>query len=48
MTGGRQGAQPAEPQDGVDEILSSPLGKAVLGGLPDYAVSEMMDRDGPL
>ena len=33
---------------GVDEILSSPLGKAVLGGIAAFAMKEMMDRDGRL
>ena len=33
---------------GVDEILSSPLGKAVLGGLAAFAMIEMMDKDGRL
>jgi hypothetical protein len=32
----------------VDEILSSPLGKAVLGGIAAFAMKEMMDRDGGL
>src|SRR5215218_922951 len=38
----------AQQGGGVDEILSSPLGKAVLGGIAAFAMKEMMDRDGRL
>jgi hypothetical protein len=46
-------AQQTEPQQqqqrgGVDEILKSPLGKAVLGGIAAFALKEMMDKDGRL
>ena len=45
----RQRQQPqAQQGGGVDEILSSPLGKAVLGGIAAFAMKEMMDRDGRL
>jgi hypothetical protein len=44
----RQPPQPPEQRGGVDEILSSPLGKAVLGGLAAFAMKEMMDKDGRL
>jgi hypothetical protein len=40
--------QPEAQSGGVDEILSSPLGKAVLGGIAAFAMKEMMDRDGRL
>jgi hypothetical protein len=54
LFGGGDEAPPArqapEPQQrgGIDEILSSPLGKAVLGGIAAFAMKEMMDRDGRL
>jgi hypothetical protein len=44
----RQQPQPPEQRGGVDEILNSPLGKAVLGGLAAFARKEMMDKDGRL
>ena len=44
----RQRQQPQAQSGGVDEILSSPLGKAVLGGIAAFAMKEMMDRDGRL
>jgi hypothetical protein len=45
----RQRQQPqAQQGGGVDEMLSSPLGKAVLGGIAAFAMKEMMDRDGRL
>jgi hypothetical protein len=44
----RQRQQPQAQGGGVDEILSSPLGKAVLGGIAAFAMKEMMDRDGRL
>ena len=44
----RQRQQPQAPGGGVDEMLSSPLGKAVLGGIAAFAMKEMMDRDGQL
>jgi hypothetical protein len=37
--------QPQEQRGGVDEILSSPLGKAVLGGIAAFAMKEMMDKN---
>jgi hypothetical protein len=41
--------QPQQQQrGGVDEILSSTLGKAVLGGIAAFAMKEMMDKDGRL
>jgi hypothetical protein len=40
--------QPQAQGGGVDEMLSSPLGKAVLGGIAAFAMKEMMDRDGRL
>jgi hypothetical protein len=40
--------QPQSQGGGVDEILSSPLGKAVLGGIAAFAMKEMMDQDGRL
>ncbi|MDF2759193.1 MAG: hypothetical protein K0S99_1825 [Thermomicrobiales bacterium] len=44
----QQRQQPQAQRGGVDEILSSPLGKAVLGGIAAFAMKEMMDRDGRL
>ncbi len=44
----QQRQQPQAQSGGVDEILSSPLGKAVLGGIAAFAMKEMMDRDGRL
>jgi hypothetical protein len=44
----RQRQQPQAQSGGVDELLSSPLGKAVLGGIAAFAMKEMMDRDGRL
>lgn len=44
----QQRQQPQARGGGVDEILSSPLGKAVLGGIAAFAMKEMMDRDGRL
>jgi hypothetical protein len=44
----RQRQQPQAQGGGVDELLSSPLGKAVLGGIAAFAMKEMMDRDGRL
>jgi hypothetical protein len=44
----QQRQQPQAQGGGVDEILSSPLGKAVLGGIAAFAMKEMMDRDGRL
>jgi len=44
----RRRQQPQAQGGGVDEILSSPLGKAVLGGIAAFAMKEMMDRDGRL
>jgi hypothetical protein len=44
----RQRQQPQAQGGGVDDILSSPLGKAVLGGIAAFAMKEMMDRDGRL
>jgi hypothetical protein len=43
-------AHQAEPQQGggIDDILKSPLGKAVLGGIAAFALKEMMDKDGRL
>jgi hypothetical protein len=40
--------QPQAQGGGVDEILGSPLGKAVLGGIAAFAMKEMMDQDGRL
>jgi hypothetical protein len=37
--------QPQEQRGGVDEILSSTLGKAVLGGIAAFAMKEMMDKN---
>jgi hypothetical protein len=42
----QQRQQPQAQRGGVDEILSSPLGKAVLGGIAAFAMKEMMDQDG--
>lgn len=44
----QQRQQPQAQRGGVDEILSSTLGKAVLGGIAAFAMKEMMDRDGRL
>lgn len=44
----QQRQQPQAQGGGVDEILSSPLGKAVLGGIAAFAMKEMMDQDGRL
>jgi hypothetical protein len=44
----QQRQQPQAQGGGVDEILSSSLGKAVLGGIAAFAMKEMMDRDGRL
>jgi hypothetical protein len=44
----QQRQQPQAQGGGVDEILSSTLGKAVLGGIAAFAMKEMMDRDGRL
>ncbi len=40
---GQYRQQPQAQGGGVDEILSSPLGKAVLGGIAAFAMKEMMD-----
>lgn len=40
--------QTPEQRGGINEVLSSPLGKAVLGGIAAYAMKEMMDREGRL
>jgi hypothetical protein len=37
--------QPQEQGGGIGDILGSPLGKAVLGGIAAYAMKEMMDKD---
>jgi hypothetical protein len=37
--------QPQEQAGGIGDILGSPLGKAVLGGIAAYAMKEMMDKD---
>ena len=42
----QQRQQPQAQGGGVDDILSSPLGKAVLGGIAAFAMKEMMDQDG--
>jgi hypothetical protein len=42
---GQYRQQPQAQGGGVDEILSSPLGKAVLGGIAAFAMKEMMDRN---
>jgi len=39
---GQYRQQPQSQGGGVDEILSSPLGKAVLGGIAAFAMKEMM------
>jgi hypothetical protein len=44
----RQPPPAPQPRGGVDEILSNPLGKAVLSGLATFAMKEMLDRDGRL
>jgi hypothetical protein len=44
----QQRQQPQSQGGGVGDILSSPLGKAVLGGIAAFAMKEMMDRDGRL
>ncbi len=41
----QQRQQPQAQGGGVDEILSSPLGKAVLGGIAAFAMKEMMDKN---
>ena len=48
QTAPQQRQQPQAQSGGVDEILSSPLGKAVLGGIAAFAMKEMMDKDGRL
>ena len=51
LLGGGMGAPEPDPrrqepsQGGLGDILGSPLGKAVLGGIAAYAMREMMDRD---
>jgi hypothetical protein len=42
---GQYRQQPQAQGGGVDEILSSPLGKAVLGGIAAFAMKEMMDKN---
>jgi hypothetical protein len=42
----QQRQQPQAQRGGVDELLSSPLGKAVLGGIAAFAMKEMMDQGG--
>jgi hypothetical protein len=37
--------QPQEQGGGIGDMLGSPLGKAVLGGIAAYAMKEMMDQD---
>lgn len=37
--------QDPQQQGGIGDILGSPLGKAVLGGIAAYAMKEMMDKD---
>src|SRR5918993_449406 len=44
----RQRQQPQAQSGGVDELPSTPPGKAVLGGIAAFAMKEMMDRDGRL
>jgi hypothetical protein len=44
----RQQPQAQAQGGGVDDILSSSLGKAVLGGIAAFAMKEMMDQDGRL
>jgi hypothetical protein len=41
----RQHEQAQEQGGGIGDILGSPLGKAVLGGIAAYAMKEMMDKD---
>jgi hypothetical protein len=41
----RQRQQPQEQGGGMGDILGSPLGKAVLGGIAAFAMKEMMDKD---
>jgi hypothetical protein len=41
----QQRQQPQAQSGGVDELLSSPLGKAVLGGIAAFAMKEMMDKN---
>lgn len=41
----RQQPQEQEQGGGIGDILGSPLGKAVLGGIAAYAMKEMMDKD---
>lgn len=41
----QQRQQPQEQGGGIGDILGSPLGKAVLGGIAAYAMKEMMDQD---
>jgi hypothetical protein len=41
----RNRQQPQQQAGGVGDILGSPLGKAVLGGIAAYAMKEMMDKD---
>ena len=40
----QQHKQQDEPGGGLGDILSSPLGKAVLGGIAAFAMKEMMDK----
>src|ERR671916_2027569 len=42
---GQYRQQPQAQSGGVDELLSSPLGKAVLGGIAAFAMKEMMDKN---
>jgi hypothetical protein len=44
----RQQPLPPEQRGEVDEIVSSPLGEAVLTGLAAFAMKEKMDKDGRL
>ena len=37
--------QPQDGGGGMGDILSNPLGKAVLGGIAAYAMKEMMDKN---
>jgi hypothetical protein len=37
--------QPQEQSGGIGDILASPLGKAVLGGIAAYAMKEMMEQN---
>jgi hypothetical protein len=41
----RQQEQRQEQAGGIGDILGSPLGKAVLGGIAAYAMKEMMDKN---